>query len=287
MTDGVMNRLRSRSLRRLVRNRLAILGLAFIVLVVMAALLAPFIASYDPLQMNFDELLAPPSRTHLMGTDVLGRDIFSRVIYGSRYALVIGLAVVTLQMVFGAMLGLVAGYFGGPIDSLIMRLVDIIWSIPALVLALALAGAFGGGIPVMILAIAVTGWGQFTRLVRGQVLSLRELEYVSAARAIGASSWRIIFSHILPNSLGPVIVYGTLEMPAAILWSASLSFLGVGAQPPTPEWGAMIAEGRSFISYAWWISTFPGIAIMIIALGFNFVGDGLRDALDPRFERRV
>lgn len=287
MTDGVMNRLRSRSLRRLVRNRLAILGLAFIVLVVMAALLAPFIASYDPLQMNFDELLAPPSRTHLMGTDVLGRDIFSRVIYGSRYALVIGLAVVTLQMVFGAMLGLVAGYFGGPIDSLIMRLVDIIWSIPALVLALALAGAFGGGIPVMILAIAVTGWGQFTRLVRGQVLSLRELEYVSAARAIGASSWRIIFSHILPNSLGPVIVYGTLEMPAAILWSASLSFLGVGAQPPTPEWGAMIAEGRAFISYAWWISTFPGIAIMIVALGFNFVGDGLRDALDPRFERRV
>lgn len=287
MTDGVMNRLRSRFLRGLVRNRLAILGLAFIVLVVMAALLAPFIAPYDPLQMNFDELLAPPSRTHLMGTDVLGRDIFSRVIYGSRYALVIGLAVVTLQMVFGAMLGLVAGYFGGPIDSLIMRLVDIIWSIPALVLALALAGAFGGGIPVMILAIAVTGWGQFTRLVRGQVLSLRELEYVSAARAIGASSWRIIFSHILPNSLGPVIVYGTLEMPAAILWSASLSFLGVGAQPPTPEWGAMIAEGRSFISYAWWISTFPGIAIMIIALGFNFVGDGLRDALDPRFERRV
>jgi peptide/nickel transport system permease protein len=168
-----------------------------------------------------------------------------------------------------------------------MRLVDIIWSIPALVLALALAGAFGGGIPVMIVAIAVTGWGQFTRLVRGQVLSLRELEYVSAARAVGASNWRIIFSHILPNSLGPVIVYGTLEMPAAILWSASLSFLGVGAQPPTPEWGAMIADGRAFISYAWWISTFPGIAIMIVALGFNFVGDGLRDALDPRFERRV
>lgn len=222
-----------------------------------------------------------------MGTDVLGRDVFSRVLHGSRYALLIGVGVVSLQLVFGGLLGLAAGYVGGTVDTLVMRVVDIIWSVPALVLALALAGALGGGITVMIVAIAVTGWGQFTRLMRSLVLSLRELDYVVAARAMGAGVPRILLRHALPNSLGPVVVYATLEMPVAILWSASLSFLGVGAQPPLPEWGAMIADGRGLVSFAWWASTFPGIAIMVTALGFNFLGDGLRDALDPKFERRI
>ena len=168
-----------------------------------------------------------------------------------------------------------------------MRLVDMVLAIPTLILAIAIAGAFGGGLWVMILAISVAGWGEFSRLVRAQVLSLKELTYVEAARALGTGNGRIIFRHILPNSMGPVLVYTTLYMPTAILWSAALSFLGLGAQPPTPEWGAIISDGRAFISYAWWIATFPGLAIMLTTLGFNFVGDGLRDALDPRFDRKT
>ncbi len=277
----------SRIVRKFTRNRLALVGLVFVAAVVLTALLAGVIAPYDPLAMNFDALLVSPSATHPMGTDMLGRDVLSRVLYGSRYALLIGMGVVVLQMVLGGILGLIAGFVGGVVDSLVMRMVDIVWSIPGLVLALALAGALGGGIWVMIIAIAVTGWGQFTRLVRGQVLSLRELDYITAAHAVGAPRRRILFRHVLPNTLGPVIVYTTLEMPTAILASAALSFLGVGAQPPTPEWGALIADGRGLVGFAWWVSTFPGLAIMITALGFNFVGDGLRDVLDPRFERRV
>jgi len=278
---------KSRKLRRFIKNRLAVIGLGIVVLIVLLAVLASTIAPYDPLQHNYDELLLSPSFEHLMGTDDLGRDIFSRVIYGTRYALLIGVAVVVLELLIGASLGFIAGYFGGVLETVIMRGVDTVLAIPTLILAIAIAGAFGGGLWVMIIAIAVAGWGEFTRLVRAQVLSLKELTHVEAARAIGAGQARIIFKHIVPNSMGPVLVYTTLYMPTAILWSASLSFLGLGAQPPTPEWGAIIADGRAFISYAWWIATFPGLAIMITTLGFNFVGDGLRDALDPKFERRT
>lgn len=279
--------LESRGMKRFLRNRLAVLGLVIVVLVILVAILAPWIAPFDPLKQNYDELLQPPSRTHPMGTDALGRDLFSRVIYGSRYALMIGVAVVLLELAVGATLGFIAGYFGGALDSVIMRLVDMVLAIPTLVLAMAIAGAFGGGLWVMIVAIAVAGWGQFARLVRAQVLSLKEVAFVEAARALGVSHLRIILRHLLPNSMGPVLVYTTLYIPAAILWSASLSFLGLGAQPPTPEWGAIIADGRGFISFAWWISTFPGLAIMITTLGFNFLGDGLRDALDPKFGRQL
>jgi len=277
----------SRGWRRFLRNRLAVVGLAIVAMVILVAILAPWIAPYDPLKQNYNELLQPPSRVHLMGTDALGRDLFGRVIYGSRYALMIGVAVVLLELAVGASLGFVAGYFGGPLDSVIMRLVDMVLAIPTLVLAMAIAGAFGGGLWVMIVAIAVAGWGQFARLVRAQVLALKEVAFVEAARALGASHLRIILRHLLPNSMGPVLVYTTLYVPAAILWSASLSFLGLGAQPPTPEWGAIIADGRGFISFAWWISTFPGLAIMLTTLGFNFLGDGLRDALDPKFARQI
>jgi len=252
-----------------------------------AAALAPYIAPYDPIAQDYDALLLPPSPQHPMGTDDLGRDIFSRVVYGTRYALLIGVAVVALELVLGAFLGFIAGYFGKFLGSFIMRVVDMVLSIPTLVLALAIAGALGGGLLVLIIAISVAGWGEFARLVRGQVLYVKEFTYIEAARAIGARDWHIMFKHLVPNCLGPVIVYSTLYMPAAILWSAALSFLGLGAQPPTPEWGAIISDGRSFIASAWWISTFPGIAIMITTLGFNFVGDGLRDALDPKFERQL
>lgn len=279
--------IKSRRLRRFIKNRLAVIGLAIVALIVLLAILAPVIAPYNPLQHDYDELLLSPSFEHLMGTDDLGRDIFSRVLYGTRYALLIGVAVVVLELLIGASLGFIAGYFGGGLETVIMRGVDTVLAIPTLILAIAIAGAFGGGLWVMIIAIAVAGWGEFTRLVRAQVLSLKELTYVEAARAVGAGQARIIFNHIVPNSMGPVLVYTTLYMPTAILWSAALSFLGLGAQPPTPEWGAIIADGRAFISYAWWIATFPGLAIMVTTLGFNFVGDGLRDALDPKFERRA
>jgi peptide/nickel transport system permease protein len=279
--------IKSRRLRRFIKNRLAVIGLAIVTLIILLAVLAPVIAPHNPLQHDYDELLLSPSFEHLMGTDDLGRDIFSRVLYGTRYALLIGVAVVVLELLIGASLGFIAGYFGGGLETVIMRGVDTVLAIPTLILAIAIAGAFGGGLWVMIIAIAVAGWGEFTRLVRAQVLSLKELTYIEAARAIGAGQARIIFNHIVPNSMGPVLVYTTLYMPTAILWSAALSFLGLGAQPPTPEWGAIIADGRAFISYAWWIATFPGLAIMVTTLGFNFVGDGLRDALDPKFERRT
>ena len=279
--------IKSRKLRRFIKNRLAVIGLAIVALIVLLAILAPVIAPYNPLQHDYDELLLSPSFEHLMGTDDLGRDIFSRVIYGTRYALLIGVAVVLLELLIGAPLGFIAASLGGGQETVIMRGVDTVLAIPTLILAIAIAGAFGGGLWVMIIAIAVAGWGEFTRLVRAQVLSLKELTYIEAARAIGAGEARIIFNHIVPNSMGPVLVYTTLYMPTAILWSAALSFLGLGAQPPTPEWGAIIADGRAFISYAWWIATFPGLAIMVTTLGFNFVGDGLRDALDPKFERRT
>jgi len=279
--------IKSRRLRRFLKNRLAVIGLAVVAFIVLLAILAPAIAPHDPLLHNYDELLLSPSFEHLMGTDDLGRDIFSRVIYGTRYALLIGVAVVVLELLVGATLGFIAGYFGGVLETVIMRGVDTVLAIPTLILAIAIAGAFGGGLWVMIIAIAVAGWGEFTRLVRAQVLSLKELTYIEASHAIGTGRARIIFNHIVPNSMGPVLVYTTLYMPTAILWSAALSFLGLGAQPPTPEWGAIIADGRAFISYAWWIATFPGLAIMATTLGFNFVGDGLRDALDPKFERRT
>ncbi len=273
--------------RRLLKNRLSLAGMVIVVLILLTAALAQVIAPYDPIEQNYDDLLMAPCAKHLMGTDDLGRDIFSRVIHGTRYALLIGVAVVILELLIGAFFGFVAGYFGGFIGSVIMRIVDMVLSIPVLVLALAIAGAFGGGLFVLIIAIAFAGWGEFARLIRGQVLYLREISYIDASRAVGARHWYIIFKHLVPNCLGPVIVYATLYIPTAILWSAALSFLGLGAQPPTPEWGAVIADGRGFLATAWWISTFPGMAIIITTLGFNFMGDGLRDALDPKFERQL
>ncbi|MBO8142570.1 MAG: ABC transporter permease [Firmicutes bacterium] len=274
-------------LRRLRRNQLAVVGAIIVVALVLTAVFAPWIAPYDPAEQNFDALLEPPSRDHWFGTDDLGRDVFSRVIYGTRYALLIGVAVVAIESILGALLGFASGYFGGKVDAYISRLIDIMLAIPTLVLALAIAGALGGGISNMILAIGVSGWTEFARLVRGEVLAIRNSTYIEAAKAVGLSDWRIILRHVAPNTVAPFIVYTTLYIPTAILWAASLSFLGLGAQPPTPEWGALIADGRGYLSFAWWIAVMPGVAIMVTVMGFNFLGDGFRDALDPKMARQT
>lgn len=274
-------------LRRLVRNRLAVVGAFIVAGLIATALFAPWIATHDPTAPNFMSLLEPPSKEHLFGTDDLGRDIFSRVVYGSRYVLLIGVAVVASVALIGAVLGFVSGYFGGPWDLYISRAIDIILSIPTIVLALAIAGALGGGMMNMILAIGITGWTEFARLVRSEVLAIRGQTYVEAARALGLSDWRIITRHVLPNTTASLIVYTTLYMPSAILWAASLSFLGLGVQPPTPEWGALIADGRAYLAFAWWMAILPGAVMIVTVMGFNFLGDGLRDALDPRMARHM
>jgi peptide/nickel transport system permease protein len=277
----------SRFWRRFKKNKLAIFGAAIIIFIILTAVFAPLLAPYDPAFQNYDKLLESPSLEHPFGTDDLGRDLLSRVIYGSRYTLLVGIGVVIIVAVLGSILGFLAGYYGGKIDTIIMRMVDVMLAIPALVLALAIAGALGGGIWNVIIAIGAVGWTQFARLVRGEVLKIRESEYIQAARALGASDFKIISKHIAPNMMAPVIVYITLYIPSAILWAASLSFLGLGVQPPYPEWGALIANGRSYISFAWWIATIPGFAIMLTVLGFNFLGDGLRDALDPKMAKNI
>lgn len=275
------------AVRRLKRDKAAIAGCIVIVALLIMAILAPIITPYDPIKQNYDKLLLPPSPRHPLGTDQYGRDLLTRIIFGCRYALLIGVGVVTIQLVVGVTLGLVAGYYGGFIESIIMRLTDVMLAIPSVVLAVTIAGFLGGGIQNVIIAVGAIGWRAYTRLVCAQVLSAKEETFVESARAIGCSNLRIIMRHILPYSLAPVIAYTSISVAVAILWAAALSFLGLGAQPPTPEWGAMLADGREFMMDAWWIATFPGIAIMITVLGFNFFGDALRNALDPKMERRL
>jgi peptide/nickel transport system permease protein len=274
-------------LTELKRNKRVTVGLSLILPLIIIATFAPFITPYDPFKQNFDRLLSAPSFDHPLGTDAFGRDILSRIIYGSRYALLIGVAAVSIQVVIGVTLGLFAGYYGGVIGSVIMRITDMMLSIPAMVLALAIAGFLGPGLRNIIIAVGIVGWSGYVRLVYGEVLSVKEEPYVEAIRAAGGANSYIILRHILPNVSSSLIIYITLSIPVAILWAAGLSFLGVGAQPPTPEWGAMLADGRALLRRAWWIGTFPGLAIMLTVLGFNFLGDGLRDALDPKMRRKV
>jgi len=276
---------RWRMARRLLRNRPAALGLLVVVGLVLTAVFAPAIAPYDPAKQHYTALEQPPSATYPLGTDTLGRDVFSRIVFGSRYAVFLGIVIVGIQMIIGVGLGLVAGYYGGYVEAAIMRLVDISLSIPGVVLALAIAGMMGGGLTPLIVAISLVGWRGFARLVRGDVKSEMEEEYVDAARASGVPDYYLLLRHILPNVASSIVVYATLTIPSVILWSAGLSFLGMGVHPPTPEWGALIASGRGDLADAWWISTFPGLAIMVTVFGFNIFGDGLRDALDPRQAR--
>lgn len=276
-------KVKNRALRKFIRNPLAVVGALFIVGLVLAAVFAPWVAPFDPLTMALgDAYQAPGNSGHLLGTDNFGRDMLSRLIHGSRISLLIGIVVVSIASVIGTVLGVIAGFYGGVVDNLIMRLVEIFYAFPFLILAIAVIALFGPSIFNVMWVLGLVSWPVYARVVRAQVLSLREADYVEAARAAGMGDWRIMFKHILPNSLTPVIVMATFGIPEAILASAALGFLGLGVQPPTPEWGVMISEGKDLIRRAPYLITWPGVAIMIVVMSFNFVGDGLRDALDPK-----
>lgn len=272
----------SKVLRRFLRNRLAIIGGIVVSIFVVCAIFAPWLAPMDPLRQNLPEKRQPPSLKHLLGTDQFGRDILSRIIYGARYALLISSLSVAMSFVFGTILGLVAGYLGGVVDELIMRTMDMFLAFPYLLLAILIVSALGPGIWNTVLAIGIWGIPIFARQVRGAVLNVKGLEFIQAARALGAGGFRIMLRHLLPNIASPVLVYATLYMGYAILMESALTFLGLGVQPPTPSWAEMIASGRNYVLVAPHIATIPGIAIMLATLGFNLLGDGLRDALDPR-----
>jgi len=248
----------------------------------LSGLLAPVLAPADPLEQDLSVRLKPPSSAHWLGADQLGRDVLSRILFGTRISLTIGLVVVGSAGTFGTLVGLIAGYRRGLVDEALMRVTDVFLAFPALILAMAITGALGPNLNNAMIAIAVVTWPVYARLARAQVLSLREREFVEAARALGASPGRIIWHHLLPNSLAPILVQASFDMGGAILSAAGLSFIGFGAQPPTPEWGVMISEGRKFISTQPWLSLFPGLAILLTVTAFNLIGDGLRDALDPR-----
>ncbi len=270
------------ALRRLFRNKLAIIGMVILGLFVFCALFAPWIAPYDPIAQDVTKRREPPSWEHPFGLDEVGRDLLSRVIYGARVSLYVGVASVSLAIIAGTLIGAVSGYAGGWIDNLVMRIMDIMLAFPSLLLAIAIVAILGPGLLNMLYAIAFVSIPAYARIVRASVLAAKEMDYTLAARAIGCSSSRILFRHIMPNCLTPIIVQGTLGIATAILDAAGLSFLGLGAQPPTPEWGAMLGQGRGSVFTAPHVVIFPGLAIMLSVLGFNLLGDGLRDALDPR-----
>lgn len=267
---------------RFKRNKLAVAGGVMVLLLFFVALFAPFISPYDPNEIDRFHILEPPSRSHPLGTDDLGRDVLSRMIYGSRISLAVGFVAVGIATVIGILFGAMSGYHGGWIDRIIMRFVDIMLSIPTFFLILAVIAFIGPGIWNIMIVIGLTSWMGVARLVRAEFLSLKEREFVLAARALGASNTRIIFSHIMPNSMAPVFVSAVLGIAAAILVESALSFLGIGVQPPTPSWGNILTLGKDNIEIAWWLSVFPGLAILFTVLAYNLVGEGLRDALDPR-----
>jgi ABC-type dipeptide/oligopeptide/nickel transport system permease subunit len=269
---------------RLLRNPVAMAGGAVSILLILVAFAAPYIAPYDPVHQDLANSLAGPSMTHLAGTDVHGRDIFSRIIYGTRISLRIGFLGMLLGCVAGVILGLVAGYYGGWWDTVIMRLMDVQLAFPGLLVAICIIAIIGPGLENVILAVGIFSVPLFARVTRGQILSLKEQEFIVAARMMGARDGRIMLTHLLPNAVAPLLVLCTLRIATAILTAASLSFLGLGAQPPIPEWGAMLSDGRAYLSIAPHVATTPGLAILITVLAFNLLGDGLRDALDPRLK---
>jgi peptide/nickel transport system permease protein len=277
-------------LRRLVRRRTALFGMLVVVAVMLAAVLAPLVSPFDPLEQDIGQRLREPGwqdgqgRVHPLGTDHLGRDILARIIFGSRIALAVGLAAVAISGVIGMLIGLVAGYFGGRMDDFLMRLADIQLAFPFILLAIAVIGVLGPSLGNIIIVIGVSSWVVYARVVRGEVLSIREREYVHAAVALGSRPWRVLRSHVLPNTFTPWLVVATLDMARVIVIESALSFLGLGVQPPTPTWGGMLADGRVYLSTAWWLATFPGLAILVTVLGINLFGDGLRDTLDPRLK---
>ncbi|MBS9776423.1 MAG: ABC transporter permease [Fusobacterium sp.] len=273
--------------RMLSKNKMAMLGLVILVILILLALFADVIADYDAvvIKQNLSQRLMPPNSEHWLGTDEFGRDIFARLIHGARVSLKVGILAVSLSIIVGGALGAISGFYGGKIDNIIMRVMDIFLAVPSILLAIAIVSALGPSITNLMIAISVSSVPRYARIVRASVLSIRDQEFIEAAKAIGASNTRIIFKHIIPNSLAPVIVQGTLGVAGAILSTAGLSFIGLGIQPPAPEWGSMLSGGRQYLRYAWWVTTFPGVAIMITILSLNLLGDGLRDALDPRLKQ--
>ncbi|MEO5733755.1 MAG: nickel transporter permease [Rubrivivax sp.] len=264
-------------------NRLAMVGLLIVLALVLLAVLAPLLAPYPPTIGDLaGSRLLPPSATHWFGTDDQGRDILSRILFGSRITLYVVVLVAVLAAPIGLLVGTVAGYAGGWVDAALMRITDIFLAFPRLILALAFVAALGPGIENAVIAIAITSWPPYARIARAETLSLRQADYISAVKLLGASPWRIVLRHIVPLCLASVIVRVTLDMAGIILTAAGLGFLGLGAQPPLPEWGAMIAAGRAYVLDQWWVAAAPGAAIFIVSLGFNLLGDGLRDALDPK-----
>ena len=277
-----------RSFRKTFLTNFALTAGALITIaLVIVALAAPLIAPHDPNWQETSRRLEQPSKQHLLGLDDLGRDVFSRVVYGARVSLRVGFSVVLLTSTVGIFLGAVAGYFGGKADTLIMRLSDMLLAFPGILLAIALVAVLGPSLNNVVLALSVIGWVGYARLVRGQILKVRQMEFVTAAEALGARSPRIIFRHLLPNVLSPVIVMATLGLAGAILAEAALSFLGLGVQPPTPSWGAMLTTGRQYLGLANHLAIYPGIAIMLAVMGLNFLGDGLIDALDPKYRKEM
>jgi peptide/nickel transport system permease protein len=275
--------------RRLARRRTALFGLVVVAVVVVSALAAPWLATFDPIAQDLDGRLRPPGArsaggVHLLGTDHLGRDLLARVIFGAQPALLVGFAAVAISGLLGMLVGLLAGYFGGKVDDLLMRLADIQLAFPFILLAIAVIGVLGPSLRTIIIVIGVSSWVVYARVVRSAVLSLREREFVQAALALGSRDGRVVLRHILPNALTPWLVVATLDMARVIVIESALSFLGLGVQPPTPTWGGMLADGRVYISTAWWLATFPGLAILVTVLGINLFGDGLRDTLDPRLK---
>jgi peptide/nickel transport system permease protein len=267
---------------RLQRNRMAMTGLALVLGLFVVAIFARWLAPYDPLQIDLKQVLMPPSQAHLLGTDTLGRDILSRIIFGARISLLVGFVAVGIATLIGLLVGALAGYYGGWVDQGLMRLVDLMLCFPTLFLILAVIALLGPSIWNIMAVIGLTGWMGVARLVRAEFLSLREREFVTAARALGAGDARLILRHMLPNALAPVMVSATLGVAGAILTESALSFLGLGVQPPTPSWGNILTAGKDNLEIAWWLSVFPGLAILVTVMSYNLLGEGIREAIDPR-----
>ncbi len=271
-----------RAVRHFFLNPLSLLGVLFIVLLILTGVLAPVLAPYDPVEISPDRRLAPPSSANWLGTDEVGRDILSRVIHGARISLEIGVTIVFFAAVIGLVIGLVSGFFGGVLDQTLMRFTDMFMSFPTLILAIAMTAALGPSLFNAVLAMIIVWWPIYARLIRGEVLAVKEKEYIRAIRALGARPFKIIFFHVLPNTIDVVVIRASIDFGNAVMFCAALSFIGLGAQPPQPEWGAMVTTGRDYLRDAWWLVTFPGLAIFLTVMGFNLFGDSLRDFLDPK-----
>lgn len=270
--------------RRFAKNKRALVGLGMVIVFVIVALLAPWIAPYDPIEQNMEVILQSPSLAHPFGTDEFGRDLLSRIVHGAQISLMIGIIGVLISLVVGVALGTLSGYFGGAVDSVIMRIMDILMAFPSFLLALAIISALGPGMINVMIAIGIFSVPTFSRVSRSAVIAIKHKEYIEAAQSMGAAHLFIIVKHIIPNSIAPIIILTTLRIATAILTASGLSFLGMGAQPPTPEWGAMLNAGKEYIRTAPYLCMVPGLAIMFVVLAFNMVGDGLRDALDPKMK---